>query len=454
MTMNNQIRLLCSLLTSMLLPISLFGKGWEAGVAHVVITPQEPMWMAGYAARTKPAEGKQHDLRAKAIVLKDSSDHVVVMLSSDLLGFTRALSASIRSTLHARYGLPDADILFNSSHTHSGPVLSGALTDIYPLDEKEQEKIDRYTAWLEARIVEVIDRAFKNMEPVTLYSGIGVTRFQVNRRNNPADEIFRAAELKGPSDHSVPVIKVTDRKGKVKALLFGYACHPTTLDGYEWSGDFAGYAQIVLEKNHPGAQALFFQGACGDQNPLPRRTVALARQYGKELAAAVECVLEDNRMKELEPVLKTAYEEIMLPLSPVPSVADLQEVIRKDEGKTYFSRWAHRLIRQLEDGNPLPTAYPYPVQLWKLGDQLLFSLAGEVLVDYSINLKNRYGWDAMVLGYNNDVMGYIPPVRVLEEGGYEGETSQRVYGLPSKWDPAIEALIHDGCDRLVQKISE
>ena len=42
---------------------------WKAGVATVVITPERSMWMAGYAARNKPSEGKIHDLHAKALAL-------------------------------------------------------------------------------------------------------------------------------------------------------------------------------------------------------------------------------------------------------------------------------------------------------------------------------------------------------------------------------------------------
>ena len=71
-------------------------------------------------------------------------------------------------------------------------------------------------------------------------------------------------------------------------MPFGYACHPTVLDGYEWSGDYPGFAQIELEKSYPGTVAMFFQGTGADMNPLPRRTVPLAQQYGEELAAAVQ----------------------------------------------------------------------------------------------------------------------------------------------------------------------
>ncbi len=425
------------------------GGSWKAGVAKLVITPKEPIWMAGYAARTKPAEGKQHDLWAKAIVLEDQDGKRSVMVATDLLGFTRELSLSVKQQLSDRFGLTDADVLLNGTHNHSGPVLTGGLVDIYPYGPEEQAKIDQYTQWLEGRIVDVVARAFKDLKPVSLYSGIGISRFQVNRRNNKAAELHRLTEYKGPSDHAVPVIKVVDAKGKVKALLFSYACHPTTLDGYEWSGDYPGYAQIELEKTFKGAVAMFFQGASADQNPLPRRTVALAKQYGKELAAAVTRVLEEDSMEEIQPVLKTAYREVDLPFAATPSKAELEAVIEKDGDRTYFSQWAHRLIGRLDRGEQLETSYPYPVQAWKLGDQLLFSLAGEVVVEYGITLKNKYGWDSFVFAYSNDVLGYIPSVTILNEGGYEGDSSQKVYGLPALWDPSIESLIYSTCDRVV-----
>jgi hypothetical protein len=43
---------------------------WKAGVARVDITPSESIWMAGYAARTKPSEGVLQRLYAKALALK------------------------------------------------------------------------------------------------------------------------------------------------------------------------------------------------------------------------------------------------------------------------------------------------------------------------------------------------------------------------------------------------
>ena len=98
------------------------------------------------------------------------------------------------------------------------------------------------------------------MKPVRLFSGNGVTRFPVNRRNNHEATLNPQTELKGPNDYAVPVIQVVDQSGSIVAITFGYACHNTVLSGYQWSGDYAGYAQVELEKAFPGTTALFFQG--------------------------------------------------------------------------------------------------------------------------------------------------------------------------------------------------
>jgi hypothetical protein len=215
-----------------------------------VITPKEAIWMAGYAVRTHPAEGTLHDLWAKALVMQDESGKQAVLVTTDLLGFPKNVSDHIRDRLKAKFGLSRAQIILNSSHTHSGPVLQSALSDIYPLNADQLAQIARYSTTLENQIVALVGDALGSLEPVSLYAQNGVTRFQVNRRNNNELALPRLTELNGPNDYAVPVIKVLNAKGDLKAIAFGYSCHPTVLDTYKWSGDYAGFAQLELEKAH------------------------------------------------------------------------------------------------------------------------------------------------------------------------------------------------------------
>jgi len=423
-------------------------SAWKAGVARVLITPDQPMWAAGYAARDHQTDSILHDLWVKALAIEDAEGSKGILISADLLGFPKALSDRIRDRLEDEYKLSRAQIILSGTHTHSGPVLEDALYDIYPLDEHDIPSIEQYSGKLADQIVALAGEALSSMEPVQIYAQNGVTRFQVNRRNNDASTLHTQSELKGPSDHAVPVIKVVDEEGGIMAVTFGYACHPTVLDQYEWSGDYPGFSMIELEKLYPGTTALFFSGAGADQNPLPRRSVGLAKQYGKELAAAVERVLEEN-MRELLPTLSVSYSEIELPLNPPPPLNELLEYAEAPED--YVRRWAEKMIDKMEKEESFINSYPYPLQVWHIGDQMLVNMGGEVVVEYTIKLKQIFGQNTFVFAYSNDEVAYIPSVTILEEGGYEGLISQMVYGLPGTWKPEIESMIIKEIVRLAEQ---
>ncbi len=284
----------------------------------------------------------------------------------------------------------------------------------------------------------MVSKAFRSLKPAKIYAENGVSRFQVNRRNNSESTLIQQTELKGPNDYAVPVLKVENMRGKTIAIAFGYACHPTVLSINKWSGDYPGFAQIEIEKNHKGATAMFFQGAGADQNPMPRHTVALAQQFGKNLAAAVDRVLSEE-MRKLAPKLTTSYTEIDLPFAKPSTKKELLEIAESDVD--YQKRWATRFLNKLEKGESLLTSYPLPVHIWQIGDQQIFSMGGEVVSEYSIKLKQFFGQDIFVLGYTNDVKGYIPSTAIMKEGGYEGAMSHVVYGLPAPWISDVESLI-------------
>ncbi len=411
---------------------------WKAGVARRIITPDYHMWLAGYASRKGPSQGKIHDVWAKALALEDKDGNQAVMISTDLSGISKPISDKIRDQLHEKLGLEKHQILLNSSHTHSGPLLEREGMHTYTVTEADLVLIHRYTQELMAHIVDVVVQAFDNMQTASVFSANGVARFQVNRRNNVESTLLKQSELHGPNDHAVPVLKVLDSNGSLVAIAFSYACHPTVLSINQWSGDYPGFAQIELEKAHPGATALFFQGAGGDQNPLPRRTVPLARQYGRTLAAAVDRVLEED-MQELAPELRTNYREIDLDLNPPPSVSELQHFCEEVQG--YYRRWGEKMLGKIEAEVTFPKAYKYPLQVWRIGDQSIFALGGEAVVGYAIQLKEIFGHGVFVMGYTNDVMGYIPTATILHEGRYEGATSQFASGLHGTWTYNIESKI-------------
>lgn len=425
-------------------------KLWKAGVAKIDVTPSEGLWMAGYASRDKPAEGKLMSLWVKVLALEDAEGHRAIILTSDTLGIPQSIYQNVSGALGQKFGLKREDIVLSASHTHCGPVLRGALYDAYPLDNKQRALIEKYSAQFETNIVETVGQALADLTPARIAAGQGIAGFAVNRRNNPEAKVPQLIEqgaLKGPVDHAVPVLAVSTPEGKLKAVLFGYACHNTVMGFNQWSGDYAGFAQMALEKSHPGATAMFFMGCGGDQNPLPRKDLILAERYGNMLAAAVEEVLIVPP-RNLEPRLRTKMEMITLNFGPAPTEPELEKML---ENKTdSHRRWAKRLLADLKSGKSLARSYPYPLQAWKLGDQLMITLGGEPVVDYALRFKQEFGTQTWVAGYCNDVMTYIPSRRVLDEGGYEGGGAMIPYGQPAlRWGDDVEDLITEGVKRVV-----
>lgn len=430
------------------------GAGWKAGVAKSVITPKKPQWMAGYGGRTGPAEGAQHDLWIRVLALEDERGHRGIVLSSDTLGFPQSISDDLAGRLKQQFGLDRSQVILHASHTHCGPVLRGALYDAYPLDAAQIALINEYSDWLTAEVVATIGRALKDLQPATLSRGQGATDFAVNRRTNREPDVPMLREqnlLFGPVDHTVPVLAVRSPEGNLRAVVFTYACHNTTLSFMKWCGDYAGFAQFDLEGKHPGAVALFCMGCGADQNPLPRRTVELAEAYGHRLASAVNEVLA-AQMEPVEPALQTEHEFVQLRMAGLPKIEELRTMAAGTPD--YRQRWAARML-ELSAGKQIPKEYPYPITAWKLGkNQTWITMGGEVVVDYALRLKGEYGERTWITAYANDVMAYIPSRRVLIEGGYEGQSSMMVYGLPTeRWADDVEDRIAAAIDRCMKRLT-
>jgi neutral ceramidase len=430
----------------LLIPRALSGveRGWRAGAASIDITPRVSMWMAGFAARKRPSQGVALPLHAKALALEDTRGRVSVLVTLDLLGVTASMSSHVARAAAARYGLRRDRLLLAASHTHCGPVVDSMLSVAYDLTADQQATIRAYSEELPSRLVDLIGVAVRELAPATLHTGESAATFAANRRVDfPGNR---------PVDHRVPILRV-DVAGKPRAIVFGYACHNTTLrdDEVEFHGDYAGVAQARLEEMHPGAIAMFIAGCGADANPAPRGTRAHVAQHGDALAAAVQ-----SGLTTLDPVrgpLSTAFDLVDLPFAPMPNRAEWQRRLQADD--VYVRRHAALMLDILSREGRLPASQPEPVQVWRFGrDLTLVALGGEVVVDYALRLQREHAGERLwAASYANDVFGYVPSRRVLAEGGYEGGGAMIYYGRPGPFDASVEDRIVSAVGRLLRRTS-
>lgn len=429
---------------------------WKAGVSRAVITPDTSVWLAGYGSKRAP-DGKLHDLWMKALALEDTSGRRIVLITSDFQGVPKVMSDPVFEQLQKKFGLQRQQIILTFSHNHCGPRLGDDLVDYYPVDPNQVKLVDAYTEQMIARLVTMVGEALANLAPASLQQSEGIATFAVNRRNNREadvpDLLAKGTPLVGPVDHAVPVLTVTRPDGKLAAILFGYACHPTTLSFTKWCGDYPGFAHLELEQNHPGTTAMFVNTCGGDQNPLPRRTVELCQRYGHLLADAVEQTLK-RPLRPIAPSVRTAFELVELPYLKVVSREDLAAAMQ--DTNAIRARWAARMMKRLEDGERFPASYPYPIHAWQLGDEMLvIGMGAETVVDYALKFKGEFGPGTWVCGYADDMIAYIPSRRVWEEGGYEGGSNLFEYGRPAfRWNGDIEDRITTSVRKLVRQVRE
>ncbi len=441
---------LCLALVAALFAAAAPKPEFKAGVAVIDITPAGPIWMSGYAARTKPSDGVDQPLQAKALAIEDQKGHRVVIITTDLIGLPRQITDPVSARLGQAHSLRRADILFNSSHTHAGPVIWPNLRPMFALDEAQQRAVEEYARKLGEDLFTVATGALGKLEPATLQYGEGEAGFAVNRREFRKTGVQFGVNPQAPRDHKVPVVEIRGAGDKRIAILFGYTCHNTTLgaDATKLNGDYAGAAQREIEQRFPGVTALFLLLCGADQNPNPRGKPEHVQAHGLQLADAVSQALS-GKVVPIHAPLRTAFQMVDVAFAPHTREQFEEEAKDKD---VFRARRARLMLEKYDAGQPL-RKIPYPVQAVRFNKDLtVLALGGEVVVDYQLRARRHYPAERLIVaGYSNDVMCYIPSLRVLREGGYEADTSMIYYGLPGKFSEDVEDTIFDTIRRVMKQ---
>ena len=415
-------------------------KTIEVGVAHIDITPEGPIRLTGYAGRKSESEGVIHRLKAKALAFGTNEQGPSIFITVDLVGIPGYITARLAERLSKKIGMDAAHLAISSSHTHGGPEL-GPLMNVLQyrgnqfsdslLAADELTRISEYVYQLENKLEQVALSALNDRKPALVSWGQGQAGFAKNRRTEG-----------GPVDPALPLLRVLDVDGKLRAVLINYACHGTTLgaDVNKVHGDWISEAQQLIEGHHPNSIAMVAIGCGADANPEPRGKWEHVQLHAKEVAENVEKLLSTDLQPLTAPPVAT-MKWVKLRFSKTPSVPELIKLTRdRSTVQGYYARLA---LERIARGQALPADFDYPIQAWTFGNDLaMINLAGEVVVDYSVRLKNELGAENLwINAYTNDVPCYIASRRVIREGGYEAEGSMYWYDKPSPLVEDVEDII-------------
>jgi len=404
------VLIVCLFLTSSVVQPAESAGVLRAGTAKIDITPEKPVKMAGYGARTGLSTGVHDPLSARIVAFEmgtQSNGKRLVLVSTDLIGFYNGTAEHLRKIILDEFELEPSELFLCAIHTHAGPSLT--------IDkEKGHPNNLEYTESLGAKLVQVIRKALNNMDPVHIGAGIGHSPVGVNRRELIFDSsgnssIRLGCNPYGPTDKEVLVMKLAKPDGTAVAAIFDYATHATCLGGknYIISGDVLGLAEQFVEKIlGQDVMAPAFAGASGNIDPWFRVLPAFNNEpgwipepvlLGTMLGEEVVHVFRDIARVSGGGEIKTAFKTLELPGKP------------RNEVTT-------------EKGYP-PTKLN--ITAAQVGDIAFVGIGCEVLTEIGMSIKAASPYKyTFVISHCNGAAGYLPPQHLYIEGGYEITSSR------------------------------
>ena len=438
-----------------------------AGVAETNITPPLDIWLGGYSRRPTGAVGVLDELFARALVLDDGNQRLV-LLTADIAAFPPALVAQVRAEIATRLGTVPHAVLLHATHTHNGPHL-GTYRAMGTVDAP-------YVDVLARKLTGVARQAAANLRAAHLTYGESSAQIGVNRRvTNGEGLTVLGANYSGPIAPTVQVLCVNGADGRMFAMLFSHACHPTTLPREElrFSADWPGAAGAALRARFQREAAdsgiaedavpLFFQGCCGDINPLRRGDREALLDNGRQIATAAHTA-RWNAHGRLDATLEAAEMTVELPLLPSSSLEVCDRQLAEAEVHLERGRdtgadtgtlrelqaqldWAVERRALALHPSPLPTQ-PFTIQRLRLGGVPLLGFPAEMFVGYQLDFTAQFRAPLLVLGTTNGCWNYLPTADEYARGGYEVEDACKYYGN-TMFAPESDPRVREAVARLL-----
>jgi hypothetical protein len=293
------------------------------------------------------------------------------------------------------------------------------------------------------------------MVPVAAHFATSRAAFGINRRRPDLKGCPMMPNPDGRWDPEVGILKLARPEGQTVAVLFSYACHATVMGGQLIGGDYPGHAQLCLEREFPGANAMFLAGCFGDVRPrminsqgrFCSGTLDDVRALGRELSLAVMAGVSGKTREVVGPI-SHRIETVRLPYQELPTKEELQ---KKVSGTSSEAKWAKAMLGRLERDGSLPAARPSTVQVLGIGPFRLVAFNDETCVGYQLAIKKELApAPVIVAAYCGTSRSYVPTADMLPEGGYEARTNIWVYLEPAPLAPEVEKILISTALRLAR----
>lgn len=419
----------------------------KAGFSEIDITPPVGTHKIGWL-KDIVSESVQDPLYARCAVFEQGRERVG-FVQLDLLSIRWTQVNDLRKRIEKAYGFPGGRLMVCCTHNHAGPAVS-TIGDA-PRDEA-------YIETLVTRCVEAFGAALKARRGAVM-GFASVLDFEIahNRRIRMRDGTSRthgtfrdpnALCVEGPMDPEVAVLAVKDLKGRWLGMLANYACHPTHLGGGTvlsagWPGVFS---RTMKAQGVP--VALFLNGAAGQMHhndPTGRHDMTM-EECGNKLAQDAMAAVGKMAFTA-KWALGGAQATVRLPYRKLTKdeLAGTVRGAQRFVDPAIYERAMPKLAARIRERKTQPAE----VQVLRLGDVMVAAIPAEYFVEHGLRIKEEaHPARALVAGFSNGMVGYVPTVEAFRRSGYE-----TTLGPPSRLAPEAGDILADTAIRLMKRLA-
>ncbi len=411
-----------------------------AGAAIIDITPQKALFLHGYPHVERISEGVHDPLYASALIL-DNGEVQVGFCAVEVLYISAEIADRVREKVSKATGIKKDHLMISASHTHSGPV---TVSDVF-YDPVVPPADPQYIDYLVEKLVMVYIAAFQDKREckiaVTTANASGVG----GNRRSKTDAV----------DAEVPIIVLKDKlSNEIYALSTVYCMHPTVLheDSKLYSADFPGYTREYIKENLGNDVILLYHtGPAGNQSPrhfITSNSFEEARRLGFMLGEKIYSSvsqLNENDFKD-RVRLSVKQSRVMLPEKAFMNIDEAEkkvvyvksklERMRREKAPSseirtvecdWFGAEENKQLARMAAEGKLKDIYarvlPAEISVVAIDDTRFVFMPGELFVEYSLKIKEKFPNTFTAALSNGVLVGYIVTEEAEKEGGYEASNS-------------------------------
>ncbi len=447
---------------------------FQAGAARTRLSPFWGVELTGWGYYIERRWRRVRDhLAATALACEDGARQVV-LVALDLMVIDEGFARRTRARISAATGLAPDSILLTCSHSHNAPA-AGGLLGVGECDPAFED-------WASRQAATAAILAWEARVPAEARVGhADLTGYSYNR-----------TRPRGDVDPRVTALRVDRLDGTTIAVVINFGAHPcvgTGLWPWDVSRDIPGAVVDGLEAVHPGALALYIQGACGDVNFLPEFSTPdrFHEPAAALVAQAVKALVRSRVMPD--PVVAAAVAAASLPTRRWTR-AELEQDRREAErrlagGQVDVSRWRETIGRSmtnrpddmvarhggdeakavaamcrfhlewtgrmLADYETRPESLATEVQALRVGDLYCVANASEFFSPFALEIRRRSTVPELIFAcYANGRIGYLPDEHDILAKSYAGYQSPK-YCDQFPFTPASGPAMCDAMLRVIHR---